>query len=98
MNAWSQNERLNYYYVEILDDDLYNRLPQNIKQYEQQIDGKHAIYLNSWAGAVNQVLLYPENRVAKKVNTYLKSFAENPNKKGLTKMVEYNHDLIKIKY
>jgi len=90
------SSKLNYYYVEILDDDLYKNIPKNIKKYEQQIDGKHVIYLNSWEGAVNQVLLYPEDRVAKKVNQYLKSFARNPKKEGLTKMVEYNHELLKI--
>jgi len=89
------SSKLNYYYVEILDDDLYKKLPDNIKQYEQQFDGKHTIYLNSWAGAVNQVLLFPEDRVAKKVEKYIQSFADNPNKEGLTKMVEYNHDLLK---
>lgn len=89
------SSKLNYYYVAILDDDLYKKLPKSITQYEQQIDGKHVIYLNSWAGAVNQVLLYPEDRVAKKVERYIQSFAENPSKQGLTKMVEYNHDLIK---
>ena len=88
------SSKLNYYYVEILDDDLYKNLPDNITQYAQEYDDKHIIYLNSWAGAVNQVLLFPEDRVAKKVEIYLQSFADNPNKKGLTKMVEYNHDLI----
>jgi hypothetical protein len=89
------SSKLNYYYVEILDDDLYKKLPDNIKQYTQEYDDKHLIYLNSWAGAVNQVLLFPEDRVAKKVEKYIQSFADNPNKEGLTKMVEYNHDLLK---
>ena len=89
------SSKLNYYYVEILDDDLYNNLPDNIKKYEQEFEGRHLIYLNSWAGSVNQVLFYPEDRVAKWTENYLQSFAENPKREGLTKMVEYNHDLIK---
>ena len=89
------SSKLNYYYVEILDDDLYKKLPKSMLLYEQVTDGKHIIYLNSWAGAVNQVLLYPEDRVAIKVEKYIQSFADNPEKEGLTKMVEYNHDLLK---
>ena len=88
------SSKLNYYYVEILDDDLYKRMPDNITKHVQKFNGRRILYLNTWAGAVNEALLFPEDRVAIKVNKYIKTFAKNPNQKGLTKMVEYNHDLL----
>jgi hypothetical protein len=46
--------------------------------------------MNEWAGDINKVLLYPQPRVAKKVEQYILSFADNPKKEGLIKMVVYN--------
>jgi hypothetical protein len=84
------SSKLNYYYLQINDDGLYKNLPENIKKYTQEFDDKHIIYLNSWAGDVNQVLLYPQKRVSKKVKKYIESFAENPKKENMTVLVEYN--------
>jgi len=89
------SSKLNYYYVEILDENLYKKLPKTITKHIQDYEGKHILYLNSWSGEINKVLLYPEDRVAEKVEKYIQSFAENPNKDDLTKMVEYNHNLMK---
>ena len=47
--------------------------------------------MNEWAQYDNKVLFYPEERIIKYTEKYLRSFAENPDKKGLTKLVIYNH-------
>lgn len=84
------SSKLNYYYLQINDGELYENLPDNIKKHAQEYDGKHIIYLNSWAGKVNQVLLFPEDRVSRKVEKYIQSFADNPKKENMTVLVEYN--------
>lgn len=81
---------LNYYYVELNEEKLIPHLPENIKYYVFDYDGKKIINLNDWAGTENGVLFYPEDRVAYKAEKYLKSFAENPNDTDLIKLVEYH--------
>jgi hypothetical protein len=80
--------KLNYYYIELNDADLINKLPNEIKTYIFDYNGKKIINLNDWAGSVNGVLFYPEDRVAKKTQRYLESFSI---KKNTTKLVEYHH-------
>lgn len=84
------SSKLNYFYLEIKEDELYDKLPKEIKKYAQEYEGKYIIYLNNWAGDVNRVLLYPQDRVAKKVEKFVQSFADNPNKEGMTNLVEFN--------
>ncbi len=83
------SSKLNYYYVEI-DEELEDNLPEYIQKYFRYNNNKPIIYLNEWAGDVNKVLFYPETRIADYMNTYLRSFADDPQKKGLTKLVVYN--------
>ncbi len=80
--------KLNYYYIELNDDKLIENLPKGVKKYIFDYNGKKIINLNDWAGDVNGVLLYPEDRVAKKTQRYLESFSETKNS---TKLVEYHH-------
>ncbi len=82
--------KLNYYYIEINDDKLLQNLPDDIKEFVFEYQNKPIINLNDWAGTVNGVLLYPEDRVAYKVQKYLESFGDT-NKKNKTKLVEYHH-------
>jgi hypothetical protein len=81
--------KLNYYYIELDQEKLIPKLPKEIQNYIFDFEGKKIINLNDWAGTENGVLFYPEDRVAYKTEKYLQSFADNPNEKGLTKLVEY---------
>lgn len=80
--------KLNYYYIELNDDKLIENLPADIKKYIFEYNGKKIINLNDWAGDVNGVLLYPEDRIAKKTQQYIASFSKSKNS---TKLVEYHH-------
>jgi hypothetical protein len=86
------SSKLNYYYVQIEDNDLYEKLPEDIKQYTTYYKEKdlYILDLNGWSWRVNKVLFYPEDRVAKKAEKFIQSFAENPDKEGLTSLIEYN--------
>tara|TARA_R110002073_G_scaffold4213_1_gene27883 strand:- start:21662 stop:22756 length:1095 start_codon:yes stop_codon:yes gene_type:complete len=81
--------KLNYYYIEIAPE-LKEKLPEHIHKYYKIHEGKTILYPNDWAGAINKVLLYPEDRVIQKTATYLRSFADDPQKEGLIKLVVYN--------
>jgi hypothetical protein len=81
--------KLDYYYIQI-DDSLKDKLPKHIQKYYRTNEHMTVLYLNEWAGDINKVLLYPQPRVAKKVEQYILSFADNPKKEGLIKMVVYN--------
>lgn len=81
--------KLNYYYVE-LSDELENSLPDTIHQYYRYQDGHAVLYLNEWAGEVNKVLFYPEERAKEYMDQYLRSFAKNPQEKQHTTWVVYN--------
>ncbi len=83
--------KLNYYYVEV-SDELEDALPDHIQQYYRFKDGKAILYLNEWAGDVNKVLFYPEERAKNYMDGYLRSFAANPKQEHHTKWVVYNKD------
>jgi hypothetical protein len=81
--------KLDYYYIKI-DDSLKDKLPENVQKYYRSNENMTVIYLNEWAGDINKVLLYPHPRVAKKVELYLLSFADETTIENPTKMVVYN--------
>jgi len=81
--------KLNYYYIQI-DDSLKDKLPEGAKKYYRSNENMTVIYLNEWAGEINKVLLYPETRVAKKVEQYVLSFADESTVENPTKLVVYN--------
>jgi len=81
--------KLDYYYIQI-DDSLKDKLPKGAQKYYRTNENMTVIYLNEWAGDVNKVLLYPETRVAKKVEQYVLSFADETTVKNPTKLVVYN--------
>ena len=81
--------KLNYYYIKI-DKEYAKELPPHIQKYYRTNEAMTVIYLNEWAGDTNKVLLYPQERVAKKVERHVRSFSSNPLQKGLTKLVIYN--------
>ena len=80
---------LNYYNV-FIDEELEEKLPDHIKQFYRYQNTKAYINMNEWAQSDNKVLFYPEDRIIKYMDVYLRSFADNPNKGGLTKLVVYN--------
>ena len=82
--------KLDYYYV-IIHKDLMDKLPEGVTKYSRSNENMTVIYLNEWAGEVNKVLLYPQERVVKKTEQYLRSFADDPQQEGLTKLVVYNN-------
>ena len=82
---------LNYYNV-FLDEELEDALPEHIQAFYRFHNEKAYLNMNEWAQYDNKVLFYPEERIINYMDVYLRSFAENPNKKGLTELVVYNHD------
>jgi len=82
--------KLNYYYIQINDKELEQNLPEHIQKYLRPYENKAILYPNEWAGDINRVLFYPEDRIIKHLDTYLKSFSETPQKEGLTTLVIYN--------
>ncbi|KGL63208.1 MauE/DoxX family redox-associated membrane protein [Polaribacter sp. Hel1_85] len=81
---------LNYYNV-FLNEELEDNLPDHIQRFYRFQNGKPYINMNEWAQFDNKVLFYPEDRIIKYMDAYLHSFANNPNEKGLTELVVYNH-------
>lgn len=81
--------KLNYYYIQINDKELQEKLPKNIQKYYRPHNGKVIIYANEWAGDVNKVLFYPERRTIDYLDAYLKSFSKTSNEKSTT-LVVYN--------
>lgn len=84
--------KLNYYYIELLDKDLADNLPEHIKRYYRTVNGKTVIYPNEWAGEINMVLFYPQERCIHYLDNYIKSFSEKSEKENLTKLTVYNKD------
>jgi len=82
---------LNYYNVYI-SEELEEKLPKHIQSFYRFENGKTYLNINEWAQYDNKVLFYPEERIIKYTDAYLRSFAENPNTKGLTELVIYNHE------
>jgi hypothetical protein len=80
---------LNYYNV-YLDEELEEKLPDYIQSFYRYKSGKVYINMNEWAQYDNKVLFYPEERIIHFMDEYLRSFADNPNKQGLTTLVNYN--------
>lgn len=81
--------KLDYYYIQI-DDSLKDKLPEGAKRFYRSNENMTVIYLNEWAGEINKVLLYPQPRVAKKVEQYVRSFADESTVENPTKLVVYN--------
>tara|TARA_R110002049_G_scaffold25354_4_gene89164 strand:- start:3008 stop:4138 length:1131 start_codon:yes stop_codon:yes gene_type:complete len=82
---------LNYYNI-VLSEELEDELPDHIQDFYRYQDGKAYLNMNEWAQYDNKVLFYPEERIIKFSEKYLRSFADNPNKEGLTELVVYNQD------
>ncbi|TMM31380.1 hypothetical protein FDT66_05285 [Polaribacter aestuariivivens] len=82
---------LNYYNV-YLNEELEENLPEHIQNFYRYNNGKAFINMNEWAQYDNKVLFYPEDRIINFMDVYLRSFAKNPNEKGLTELVVYNHE------
>lgn len=82
--------KLNYYYIELKEDNLKEKLPPHIQNYIRPLDDKTVIYANEWAGDINRVLFYPEERCILYLNNYIQSFSTNENKSNSTKLVVYN--------
>ncbi|MFY0604251.1 MAG: hypothetical protein JXQ93_09890 [Flavobacteriaceae bacterium] len=78
------------YYNVFISEELEDKLPKHIQQYYRIQNGETYIQMNEWAGDVNKVLFYPEDRIINYANEYLKSFADDPTKEDLTKLVVYN--------
>lgn len=83
--------KLKYYNI-VVSEKLEEQLPGHIQQYYRVQDKQTYINVNEWAGDVNKVLFYPENRAIQFLNQYLRSFAENPDQEGLTTLVVYNQE------
>ena len=80
---------LSYYNV-YLNEELEEKLPEHIQDFYRYENGKAYLNMNEWAQYDNKVLFYPEERIIKFMDIYLRSFAEKPNKEGLTTLVDYN--------
>lgn len=80
---------LNYYNV-FLDKDLEKKLPNHIQKFYRYHEGKTYINMNEWAQYDNKVLFYPEDRIIKYMDNYLRSFATNPKQENLTYLQVYN--------
>lgn len=80
---------LNYYNV-FINEELEDNLPDHIHHFYRFENGKAYLQMNEWAQYDNKVLFYPEERIIKYMDVYLRSFAKNPNEKGITKLVVYN--------
>ncbi len=80
---------LSYYNV-FINEELEEVLPEHIQAFYRYENGKAYLNMNEWAQYDNKVLFYPEERIIKYMDVYLRSFAENPLEKDLTKLVDYN--------
>ncbi len=80
---------LNYYNV-IIGEDLEDKLPEHIQQFYRYHEGQTYINMNEWAQYDNKVLFYPEKRIINYMDTYLRSFADNPSQENLTVLIDYN--------
>ncbi|QXP69612.1 hypothetical protein H0I29_13435 [Polaribacter sp. R2A056_3_33] len=78
------------YYIIYLDEELQEKLPENAQSFYRTFEGKTYINVIEWSTDQNKVLFYPEDRAIEYLDTYLRSFAEEPDKEGLTELVNYN--------
>jgi len=78
------------YYNIILSEELEDKLPDHIHEFYRYYDGNLYIQMNEWAQKDNKVLFYPEDRIIKYMDQYLRSFAKNPEQLNLTTLQVYN--------
>lgn len=78
------------YYNVYINEELEEKLPNHIQDFYRYKSGKPYLNMNEWAQYDNKVLFYPEDRIIRFMDTYLRSFAKNPSEKGLTTLVNYN--------
>lgn len=79
-----------HYYNVYIHEDLKDKLPDNAKKFYREWEGETYINMNEWAQYDNKVLFYPEERIIQFMDAYLKSFADNPTRKDLTRLHDYN--------
>lgn len=82
---------LNYYNI-VLSEELEEKLPEHIQAYYRVYEGSAYINVNEWAGEINKVLFYPEDRIIHYLDQYLRSFADDPTEKNLTTLIVYNQE------
>ena len=81
---------LNYYNV-IIGEELKEKLPKHIQQFYRTKEGHTYIQMNEWAQRDNKVLFYPQDRIIKYMDVYLRSFANNPSDPDLLELEVYNN-------
>ncbi|TWO31816.1 hypothetical protein E1J38_012115 [Seonamhaeicola sediminis] len=59
-------------------DTNLDKLPNSIRQFVLVHEGQSYIDFNYWAGSTIEVMVYPENRVYKKIQTYIDSYFDEP--------------------
>ncbi len=82
---------LNYYNV-VIGEELEAKLPKHVKAFYRYHEGITYININEWAQADNKVLFYPEDRIIKYMDGYLRSFADDPTQENLTQLQVYNQE------
>lgn len=80
---------LSYYNVYV-SDNLKDKLPKHVQQFYRTDEKGLYIQINEWSQKDNKVLFHPEKRSILYIDAYLRSFADNPNQEGLTKLFDYN--------
>ncbi len=78
------------YYNVYIHEDLTDKLPDNAKKFYREWEGETYLNMNEWAQYDNKVLFYPEERIIKFMDDYLKSFADDPTREDLTRLHDYN--------
>lgn len=81
---------LNYYNV-VIGEELEDQLPEHIQQFYRYHEGQTYIQMNEWAQSDNKVLFYPEERIIRYMENYLRSFADNPSDPNVLQLVVYNN-------
>lgn len=82
---------LNYYNI-VLSEELEEKLPEHIQSYYRFQEGSAFINVNEWAGDINKVLFYPEDRMILFLDNYLRSYSDDPTGVNTTKLVIYNQE------
>ena len=68
-----------YCKVYFIDEQDIQTLPAHIKQNVRQDDGNYYIDLNEWAARTIGVMVYPEDRVYRKIQKHINSYLSKPN-------------------